>query len=488
MTGPVGNTLPMNAPQQAAGARARQGGGEAGDDALFGAAIRAADERTGEEAGGRQEALAQGEGELVIDLAEGEIVQDEGSAKDMDIDRFFKLLGLEEGRRVIQPRLSVEARTPDAPLDGIRMELAALVAAAAGRNRPEASGETTARIDIEDLAQALADHAESGEQTPEQIEALLAAASAQSAGKGGDAVAGLDSLLRSVRAGVEAQATIEMPRNRGVAVAEGSPAAPNAEGASEDGDTLFRFARAEGTTMPPAMERAATLSASTEVQRPAALKAELAGADGEARLEAVADKRTGTPDFAIVDSRKYLGVALGQTAVASVVGAISDNAEWSAMLRQTAATAATTLDAAKNAASSLKIQLSPPELGSVMATLRMSNGQLSIDLRVETVEAYRQLNDDQNGLLKALRGQGYDVDHVTIQHAGTDRVQAANGNAGSQQSTNLQQGQTALQGEGGSARQQQGRDGQGGFNQPGGRQGESDDRTHERRSSNGIYL
>ncbi len=73
----------------------------------------------------------------------------------------------------------------------------------------------------------------------------------------------------------------------------------------------------------------------------------------------------------------------------------------------------------------LKLQLNPLSLGSVTAVLKLSGEELSVDIKVETIEAYRQLTDDNKAILKSLRSQGYGVEQITIQHVpGPDRSAA----------------------------------------------------------------
>lgn len=73
----------------------------------------------------------------------------------------------------------------------------------------------------------------------------------------------------------------------------------------------------------------------------------------------------------------------------------------------------------------LKLQLNPLSLGSVTAVLKLSGEELSVDIKVETIEAYRQLSDDNRAILKSLRSQGYGVEQITIQHVpGPDRTAA----------------------------------------------------------------
>lgn len=67
----------------------------------------------------------------------------------------------------------------------------------------------------------------------------------------------------------------------------------------------------------------------------------------------------------------------------------------------------------------LKLQLNPLSLGSVTAVLKLSGEALSVEIKVETAEAYRQLSDDSQSIVKALRGQGYGVEQINIQHVPT---------------------------------------------------------------------
>ena len=64
----------------------------------------------------------------------------------------------------------------------------------------------------------------------------------------------------------------------------------------------------------------------------------------------------------------------------------------------------------------LKLQLNPVSLGSVTAVLKLTGEELSVSIRVETAEAYRQLSDDNQSILKAMRAQGYAVEQITVQH------------------------------------------------------------------------
>ena len=83
-------------------------------------------------------------------------------------------------------------------------------------------------------------------------------------------------------------------------------------------------------------------------------------------------------------------------------------------------------------AHSLSIQLHPAELGMVTASLKFAGDQLSIELQVESNEAYRALQTDAESLVKSLRGMGYEIDRVTIlQPAAASSTQARPDSAGS---------------------------------------------------------
>lgn len=135
----------------------------------------------------------------------------------------------------------------------------------------------------------------------------------------------------------------------------------------------------------------------------------------------------------------------------------------------------------------LKLQLNPISLGSVTAVLKLTGEELTVDIKVHTAEAYRQLSDDNQAILKSLRAQGYGVEQINIQHVagGPDR------SAGQ----TFQQGQqNGFQGPGSGDAQASGREAGG---QGNGRQtGKQGDQGHEQNSyassdtqrSDGVYL
>jgi chemotaxis protein MotD len=139
-----------------------------------------------------------------------------------------------------------------------------------------------------------------------------------------------------------------------------------------------------------------------------------------------------TVNVTVLEARQYPGAAPIQANAAAIASAISGNESWSAMLRGSETASATTLNQAGNQLNTLKIQLHPAELGSVNAVLRIAGDQLVVELKVETMEAYRQLSDSQQAVLKALRGQGYSVEQISIQHVAPDRSLAQQGSSAGQ--------------------------------------------------------
>ncbi|MCA1369441.1 flagellar hook-length control protein FliK [Bradyrhizobium sp. BRP14] len=208
---------------------------------------------------------------------------------------------------------------------------------------------------------------------------------------------------------------------------------PTLDGGS---DQLFRFARADGKG------QAVSMSISQDGERVAVENSKSsAGAKGET--------------VTVLEARRYLGLAMNTNAT-SVTNAIAGDGEWAAAL-QSSATAAQpgAWSQAGKTLNTLKIQMHPIELGVVTATLRLKDDELQVDLKVETGEAFRQLQDDQGEMVKALRAQGFAVDQVNVVfNAGGD---ASSGN-GSQPQAQTQfggQGRERAGDDGGERRQRQ---------------------------------
>ncbi|WP_411033963.1 flagellar hook-length control protein FliK [Shinella sp. BYT-45] len=172
----------------------------------------------------------------------------------------------------------------------------------------------------------------------------------------------------------------------------------------------------------------------------------------------------------VVDARRYIGLAQTGNA-AAVTTAITQDPEWTASLSATGSLTHSEAAATGKVVNTLKIQMHPIELGLVTATLRLHGDDLVVSLQVETGEAYRQLTDDQDAIVRALRGQGFAVDQVSVQLAPADRGASAQGDGQGQQSQQQQFSSQPQAREGGNGRERGGEQGTGTFGR--------EERTHE---------
>jgi chemotaxis protein MotD len=188
------------------------------------------------------------------------------------------------------------------------------------------------------------------------------------------------------------------------------PAVPGTSEVKTDQDRLFRFQDAKGERQSMDMRV------------------------GDGRSERVTERGSATGQAEtvnVLDSRRFLGLAPNASALTS---ALSGDSEWvSAMQSSNAAQDAATRNTTGGVVNTLKLQMSPNDLGSVTAMLRLQGEQLNVHLTVETRAAYRQLSDDSGGILDALRSQGFAVDQVTISIAPTADSDAASNQQNGQQ-------------------------------------------------------
>ncbi len=154
-----------------------------------------------------------------------------------------------------------------------------------------------------------------------------------------------------------------------------------------DDDRIFRFSRADGRGQTLDM----TIGGTDRNESPRSLPVE---------------------NVTVLDSRRYLALSPNTAAVA---GALSGDPEWTSAMQPGAALSNAASQASTGkVVNTLKIQIHPMTLGAVTATMRLAGDELTIDLQVETSAAYRQLSDDQRGLVESLRAQGFSVDQVTV--------------------------------------------------------------------------
>lgn len=208
--------------------------------------------------------------------------------------------------------------------------------------------------------------------------------------------------------------------------------ASTADGGDADGDRDFRFVRADG--------KGQSLLLRSE------------GAAGSEQSEAKA-----VETVTVVDSRRYIA-PVSTTNAASISAAMLGDSEWvGAMSPGSELANAATQSSQGKVVHTLKIQMTPIELGSVTATLRLSGEELSVQLTVDNPAALRQLQNDQSDILKSLRAQGLVVDQVQVnmQVATVDRSADASHNGPQGQQPGQQQSFQAGS-QGGGERQSQG--------------------------------
>ena len=178
---------------------------------------------------------------------------------------------------------------------------------------------------------------------------------------------------------------------------------------------------------------------------------DLAGARAAADAQQLEIKSTAADSVGtvnVLESRRFVGLADGSNS-ALVANALTGNKDWAAAMQPSAAlTGASATTSASKVMNSLKIQMNPENLGIVTATMRLSGEQLSVDLKVHTAEAYRQLSNDQSAMIDSLRQQGYTVDRVTVTYSSSDT--SGNNNQPSAQGQQQQQS-GASQGQGSDA-------------------------------------
>lgn len=168
-----------------------------------------------------------------------------------------------------------------------------------------------------------------------------------------------------------------------------------------------------------------------------------------------ADQKT-VETVTVIDSRRYIA-PVSTTNAASITAAMVGDGEWvQAMSPGSELANAAAQSSHGKVVHTLKLQMTPIELGSVTATLRLSGDELSVQLTVDNPAALRQLSNDQSDILKSLRAQGLVVDQVQVnmQVNSTDRSADAGQNAAQGQASGQQTAQPGSQG--GSERQQRG--------------------------------
>ncbi len=208
----------------------------------------------------------------------------------------------------------------------------------------------------------------------------------------------------------------------------------------------------------------------------------------EVRRDTAQPEPSGASAKASVVGIQSMPAPAANATTAAFLEAISADAVWKPQGAEAASNPHSQARPQPGAVHSLKIQLHPAELGMVTADLRFAGEQLSVELKVESAEAYHRLSSDSETIVRAFRALGYEIDRVTIQQPHTtsqanraDNVDANSGAAARDPQSTF----SGNAGDGGTGSGGRGSTAQGGSD---GRHAEGSGTTAQDRSSRGLYI
>ena len=123
----------------------------------------------------------------------------------------------------------------------------------------------------------------------------------------------------------------------------------------------------------------------------------------------------------VLEARRYLGFSPDGNAT-TLVNAVKADPTWTSALQAVQNADLSGLADTVKEVNTLKLQMNPENLGNMVASLKLKGDELSVDVRVDSVEAYRHLSNDQDEIVKALQDQGFSIDKVTVQLNATERT------------------------------------------------------------------
>ncbi|APH73639.1 hypothetical protein BSQ44_21340 [Aquibium oceanicum] len=257
-----------------------------------------------------------------------------------------------------------------------------------------------------------------------------------------------------------AQAPV-LQRETGSRVAEGTtrvadPRLANAvanEGSAEDGESADPQSGDDRGSRPNGAARTVA-DLSTTAAITAAADGEAAGEnDTESGPKADPGKVSEQGDLRVKVVGDTLNVApapQNMRTVAGLAAAIAGDGEWRSAIEQMNTLETDVTRSQQAPLRDLKIQLNPANLGEVNARLRLTGEQLSVEIQVDTPEAYHRLSSERDAIVSSLRGLGFRVDDVTIQQqpqATGAQPQTGSGGRSGEASAGLSQGSGRDQGQ-----------------------------------------
>ncbi|WP_429931702.1 flagellar hook-length control protein FliK [Agrobacterium vitis] len=144
-------------------------------------------------------------------------------------------------------------------------------------------------------------------------------------------------------------------------------------------------------------------------------------------------------NVSVLDSRRIIA-PVNTSNGANIAASMAGDSSWAQAMHSHASDklSASEQISTDRTMNTLKLKMTPENLGSVTATLKLTNGELTVSLVVENSAAYRKLNEDQNGLVAALKSHGFSVDNVQISIASTEKPNNDNQTNSQSQSSNQQ--------------------------------------------------
>ncbi len=155
----------------------------------------------------------------------------------------------------------------------------------------------------------------------------------------------------------------------------------------------------------------------------------------QSRDRSGAEGKTGMPqteNVMVLDQRRFIGMQSSTNSASLMAAMVGDQAWTAAMQHDASLSNIASQSSSGSVVHTLKLQMTPHDLGTVTATLKMIGDQLHVHLTVETRAAHRQLSEDSSGMLDSLRSQGFTVDQVSISIAPNAESDAQKGQQGSQ--------------------------------------------------------
>lgn len=144
----------------------------------------------------------------------------------------------------------------------------------------------------------------------------------------------------------------------------------------------------------------------------------------------------------VLEARRYLGFTPEPNSTV-LTTAIKADPTWTQALQSAQAVSdVRTLGNTVTEVNTLKLQMNPENLGSMVASLKLKGEELTVELRVTSIEAYQQLSADHDDIVKGLQDQGFSIDKVTVQLNAADRTDTgADGDLARQQGQAQRDGQ-----------------------------------------------